>query len=1460
MSALASAAPVAAAAGKAGRTGALALAAGMAVAVKQGVSFEKQMDNVQAKLLTTERNMRGLSDFALKLGANTQFSAAEAAGAMEELAAQGFTVREIYKTLPGTLDLAAASGTDLASAAEIQSATIRGFGLAAKDATHVADVLAQTTNKSAVSMSDLGETLPYVASTAKATGTSFEQVAAAAGILGNAGILGSRAGTALRTSMLRLTDPSKKMVGIFDELGLKTKDLAAVPLPKVIGLIAEKIKGLPRGEAVGIVSAIFGKEAAPAMLNLMAKGRKEIDRMAKSLENSEGAADRAAKIMRENVAGAWDNFTGSVETASIKLSRTFMPALRTVLNQAAKGVNIGTGVIERVGVGAGAGIRGRRDPDAAGAVAVGQKIGTVARTVGAAAVSAGRQLLDAFKPALPFFQNVLLPLLEGVARGLIGGLVAAFKIAIPIIKVAATALGFLGRILAPFKGLIRTIGMVIGFVFGGQILVRAAGGVAKLGSALRVLGGPIRLTGRLLKGLGEGIIRVGGWFAAAAGRIGGALRSLPGIAGRVIGSVFNWFRRGAKRLSSLAIDLVTGIARPFGSLGGKIIAKARSALSDIYGFFKRVGGGIVRAIVGVMKDAPDAIKKALLSLVPGPIKGAVRSIFGGRAGGRVPRMQGGGMVPIAAAGGEMLVAGNRAMMIPGDPRRDGTLLLAPERSAVLTGDGQARMAAGMSLTQAILTQAPHFARGGKVPKWWGPEKVTPGKYTSTSYGPPWGGIQGTGKTRTGVDLRSGPRRYIVAVDPSLISLKSKVYAQPNPFGYGGQFSAEDTGGAIKGRRIDFYDWRGRAKQKAWGRKQVTLSSKRIAKGDTTAATTLGRSLTRAGLLEDAFETGRAAGREGLTRAIIGAEGNPILKAIREQTQTPPSKSSPGRQVTTNDPPGSVARTRSIAASTRAPYVFGGGHGSFNASGGLDCSGYVSYIAHKAGWQPKMTAPMATGALSGYGRSGRGKHITIHVRNGGPAGGHTMLTIDGKGYSSGNRRTGRLSGRYDVGAAYLRTLPIKRHPIGMQRGGIVPGRALTSGLATAMTGAGGSLKALDDVIGRTMEARLLVFRAQIAKRVQAGGVKKVVDRLRSVLSVIDFELARRIGRIEDVIEKRTAALERGRGMVERGMRAVGITPESTRGLGIMAGVQAAETGVRAQNVRSLQSALRRASAVGNRSAMREITEQLRTAQDELQESLVRQIEIARDRIRAVGTERVANAQFWLGLAQTGAAGLEVGQRLAGTQDTPEGMRQRAHHLQAGVIPYMQMQLQAHQANAQLLASIGDLEGWRGAVQDAAQAAVDIAGAHADAADLMREAAMRAVQDIVDVTSHQAGMAGRGLQRIELEQRLAGTFESAGAGQARAEFIRRQIIPAMDAEIIALERQRMEAEAQGNASLVRQLREQIFDKQNEILQANLDANEQTAANTDALKEFGGSTAFSYREQVMTDLDVMAARMGA
>jgi phage-related minor tail protein len=202
-----------------------------AAAVKTGNDFEAQMSRVKAIAGASSSEIKKLDDLALQLGASTSFSASEVAQGMENLASAGFTVEEIISAMPGMLDLAASSGADLATASDIAASSIRGFGLDAEDAAHVADVFAEAAARTNAQTEDMGEAMKYIAPVANAMGQNIEEVAAAVGIMSDAGIKGSQAGTSLRGALSRLAKPTEKMYEKMDELGLSFYDASGNMLP-----------------------------------------------------------------------------------------------------------------------------------------------------------------------------------------------------------------------------------------------------------------------------------------------------------------------------------------------------------------------------------------------------------------------------------------------------------------------------------------------------------------------------------------------------------------------------------------------------------------------------------------------------------------------------------------------------------------------------------------------------------------------------------------------------------------------------------------------------------------------------------------------------------------------------------------------------------------------------------------------------------------------------------------------------------------------------------------------------------------------------------------------------------------------------------------------------------------------------------------------------------------------------
>ena len=302
------------------------------VAAHTGMEFESQMSRVKAISGATGDEFGKLQAQAIQLGQDTAFSASEAAEGMENLASAGFDTNEIMAAMPGMLDLAASSGEDLATSSDIAASTLRGFGLAASDAGHVADVLAKNAAATNAAVSDTGEAMKYIAPVAHATGQSLEEMTAAIGELANAGIKGSQAGTTLRGALTRLAKPSHAAANVMQDLGFKAFDAHGkmLPLNEIIGNLQKSTKGLTEQQKQAAITTIFGQEALSGMLTLIDAGPQQLNELTKSFKESDGAAKEMAETMQDNTKASIEQAMGSLETAAIKLLQVAAPAIRSI--------------------------------------------------------------------------------------------------------------------------------------------------------------------------------------------------------------------------------------------------------------------------------------------------------------------------------------------------------------------------------------------------------------------------------------------------------------------------------------------------------------------------------------------------------------------------------------------------------------------------------------------------------------------------------------------------------------------------------------------------------------------------------------------------------------------------------------------------------------------------------------------------------------------------------------------------------------------------------------------------------------------------------------------------------------------------------------------------------------------------------------------------------------------------
>ena len=298
-----------------------------------GEEFEAQMSRVQAltRLDKNSAELAALRTQARQLGADTMFSATEAAEGQAFLGMAGFDAKQIQAAMPGLLDMAKAGDTDLGRTADIGSNILGGFGLAAEEMSRVSDVLTQTMTTSNVTLEMLGETMKYVAPQARAAGASLEEMAAMTGLLGNVGIQSSQAGTALRAMLLRLAAPTGKATKALAALKVQTAD-AQGNMRGIIDVLADVAKatqGMGSARRMGYLKQIFGEEPASAVAELIDKaGSGGITAYLAKVRDSQGAAARTAQTMSDNMRGLRDELSSTWDNVRIGFFDQIAPELK----------------------------------------------------------------------------------------------------------------------------------------------------------------------------------------------------------------------------------------------------------------------------------------------------------------------------------------------------------------------------------------------------------------------------------------------------------------------------------------------------------------------------------------------------------------------------------------------------------------------------------------------------------------------------------------------------------------------------------------------------------------------------------------------------------------------------------------------------------------------------------------------------------------------------------------------------------------------------------------------------------------------------------------------------------------------------------------------------------------------------------------------------------------------------
>lgn len=317
-----------------------------------GKSFEAGMSEVQAISGASGKDLEKLSAKAKQMGATTKFSATESATALKYMAMAGWKTNQMVSGLSGVMNLAAASGEDLGTVSDIVTDSMTAFGLKAKDSGHFADVLAKASSSSNTNVAMMGETFKYVAPLAGSMKYSIEDTATAIGLMANAGIKGSQAGTSLRSIITRLVKPPKDAATALNALGISTTkaDGSMKPMRQTMAELREKFSRLTDSQKSQYAAAIAGQEAMSGLLAIVNASDSDFNKLQKAIDNSSGAAKKQADVMNNNLQGALYDLGSAAEAVGIGIYEDIKTPLTKAVGVGTKQLRILSNKLKKGGI------------------------------------------------------------------------------------------------------------------------------------------------------------------------------------------------------------------------------------------------------------------------------------------------------------------------------------------------------------------------------------------------------------------------------------------------------------------------------------------------------------------------------------------------------------------------------------------------------------------------------------------------------------------------------------------------------------------------------------------------------------------------------------------------------------------------------------------------------------------------------------------------------------------------------------------------------------------------------------------------------------------------------------------------------------------------------------------------------------------------------------------------------
>ena len=652
-------------------------------AIKTAADYESAMSNVQAITGATGEDFKKLTQLGKDLGSSTAWSAQECAQAMQYTGMAGWTAADNVAGLKGILDLASASGTDLAATSDIMTDAISAFGYAASDSALFADTMTKACTSANVSVETLGESYKYCGAICGTMGYSIDEITTSLAVMGNQGIKGSQAGTTLKNAIANMAAPTKNMKAAMDDLGISitNQDGSMKSWGDVIKNLQSSFQGLTQDQQAAYAKQLFGKESMAGMLAIINTSTSDYNALAESIKSSGGAAEEAAQTQLNNLNGQLTLLKSALEGAAITIGDKLLPYIKSAVGWVQKATDWFNGlsdaqvsmIMKFAGIAAAIGpvllIFGKL-VSTIGKVysTVGMVTGAVAKAGGVmalitspagiviavlAAVAAAAFLIiknwDKIKPVVMKVKDAFISVMPAIKQTIsnaiaaimpiIQTLISTFKAVLP--KAINTAKQVIAAITPVIKTVVNTIATIV------PIIARTFVGVAqKLTPVVRTIGNIIKaaipIVGKLFAAAftfaGNTITKVMPYINRIAKTIGSVLVFAVKAVSPVVQKMASTFSTVFTRVFSIVSNIVNKLRPVFNAIG-TIVKTVMNVVGKVIGTTFRTVANVIQSVAGSIKQYISGIMKVfsgILDFISGVFTGnwkkaweGVKGIFGG---------------------------------------------------------------------------------------------------------------------------------------------------------------------------------------------------------------------------------------------------------------------------------------------------------------------------------------------------------------------------------------------------------------------------------------------------------------------------------------------------------------------------------------------------------------------------------------------------------------------------------------------------------------------------------------------------------------------------------------------------------------------------------------------------------------------------------------------------------------